>query len=140
MITIVVIFIYSLYTQRSATEMAVDRNVSYIGTPPSTASGAQAINTVASHTPGAATEYSRISPSYETIANSNPLSRQPPLQSGGNQVSASLSERYEFSESLLATGQGGGGSGGVGQRETVPVEYEVPLQSGEHTEYSHLQR
>ena len=115
--------------------MAVGRNVSYLGTTPSTASGAQATDTVPGHTPGAATEYSRIGPSYETITNSG---RQPPLQSGGNRVSDSLSERYEFSEPHLATGQGDGG--GVGQREAAPVEYEVPLQSGEHTEYSHLQR
>ena len=133
-------YIHSLYAQRSATEMAVGRNVSYdLGTTPSTASGAQATDTVAGHTPGAATEYSRIVPSYETITNSNPLSRQQPLPSGGNRVSASLSERYEFSEPHLATGQGDG-SGGVGQREAAPVEYEVPLKSGEHTEYSHLQR
>ena len=117
--------------------MAVGRDVSYLGTPPSTTSGAQATDTVG-HTPGTATEYSRIGPSYETITNSNPLSRQQPLPFGGNGVSDSLSERYEFSEPHLATGQGGGGSG-VGQREAVPVAYEVPLQSGEHTEYSHLQ-
>ena len=120
--------------------MAVGRNVSYLGTTPSTASGAQATDTVAGHTPGAATEYSRIGPSYETIANSNHSSRQQPLPFGGNGVSDSLSERYEFSESHLATGRGDGGSGGVGQREAAPVEYEVPLKSGEHTEYSHLQR
>ena len=119
--------------------MAVGRNVSYLGTAPSTASGAQATDTVAGHTPAAATEYSRIGPSYETIANSNHSSRQQPVLSGGNGVSDSLSERYEFSESHLATGQGGGG-GGIGQHEAAPVEYEVPLQSGEHTEYSHLQR
>ena len=117
--------------------MAVGRNVSYLGTTPSTASGAQATDSVAGHTPGAATEYSRIGPSYETIANSNHSGRQQSLTSGGNGVSASLSERYEFSESHLATGRGGGG--GVGKREAAPVEYEVPLQSGEHTEYSHLQ-
>ena len=117
--------------------MAVGRNVSYLGTPPSTTSGAQAINTVG-HMPGAATEYSRIGPSYETITNSNPSSRQQSLPSRGNRVSASLSERYEFSESHLATGQGGGGSR-VGQREAAPVEYEVPFNSGELTEYSHLQ-
>ena len=117
--------------------MAVDRNISYLGTTPSTTSGAQATDTVG-HTPGAATEYSRIGPSYKAIANSNYSSRQQPLPSGGNQVSASLSERYEFSEPHLATGQGDGG-GGVGQREAAPVDYEVPLHSGEHMEYSHLQ-
>ena len=118
--------------------MEISRNVSYLRTPPSTTSGAQASDTV-DHTPGAATEYSRIGPSYETIANSNYLSRQQPLPSGGNQVSASLSERYEFSESHLATGRGDGGGGGVGQREAAPVDYKVPLHSGEHMEYSHLQ-
>ena len=94
--------------------------------------------TVTSHFLQCATEYSRIGPSYETITNSNPSSRQQSLPSRGNRVSASLSERYEFSESHLATGQGGGGSG-VGQREAAPVEYEVPFNSGELTEYSHLQ-
>ena len=118
--------------------MAVSRNVSYLGTPPSITSGAQ-VNDTVGYTPGAATEYSRIGPSYETIANSNYSSRQQPLPSGGNRVSASLSERYEFSEPHLATGQGDGG-GGVGQREAAPVDYEVPLKSEEHTEYSHLQR
>ena len=117
--------------------MAIKRNVSYLTTALTASGEAQATDTV-SHTPGAATEYSRIGPSYETIANSNHSGRQQLLQSGGNRVSDSLSERYEFSEPHLATGQGGGGSG-VGQREAVPVAYEVPLQSGEHTEYSHLQ-
>ena len=113
-------------------------NVSYLTTALTASGEAQASDTVG-HTPGAATEYSRIGPSYETIANSNHSSRQQPLPFGGNGVSDSLSERYEFSESHLATGRGDGGSGGVGQREAAPVEYEVPLQSGEHTEYSHLQ-
>ena len=117
--------------------MAVGRNVSYLGTTPSTASGAQATDAVAGHMAGAATEYSRIGPSYETITDLNPLSRQQPLPSERNRVSASLSERYEFSEPHLATGRGDGN--GVGQREAAPVDYEVPLRSGEHTEYLHQQ-
>ena len=131
------LYIHRQRSPQNAVELPVNGN-SYV-TAPSTASGAQATDTV-DLTPGAATEYSRIGPSYETITNSG---RQPPLQSGGNRVSDSLSERYEFSEPHLATGQGdggGGSGGGVGQREAAPVEYEVPLQSGEHTEYSHLQR
>ena len=128
----------TIYTPARSPQNAVEPPVngnSYI-TAPSTESGAQASDTVG-NTPGVATEYSRIGPSYENIANSG---RQQSLPSGGNRVSDSLSERYEFSEPHLATGGGGGGSGGVGQREAAPVEYEVPLQSGEHTEYSHLQR
>ena len=49
--------------------------------------------------------------SYETIANSNyPLSRQQPLPSGRNRVSASLSENnyvIEYLEPHQATGGGG---------------------------------
>ena len=47
---------------------------------------------------------------YETIADSNPSSRQQPLPSGRNQVSASLSENnyvIEYLEPHLATGGGG---------------------------------
>ena len=56
---------------------------------------------------------------------------------GRNRVSARLSERYEFSEPHLAKISAGGGGGGV-QGEAA-MDYEVPLQSGEHEEYSHLQ-
>jgi hypothetical protein len=111
--------------------MPVNRNISYVTTP-STASGAQAIDTEGGT--GAAIEYSRIGPSYETTNHSR---RQQPVLSGRNRVSASLSERYEFSEPHLATG---GLRGGVaGQGEAAAMDYEVPLQSGEHAEYSHLQ-
>ena len=78
----------------------------------------------------AAIEYSRIGPSYETIDSR----RQQPL-AGRNQVSAKLSERYEFSEAHLAMASARGGGG---QGETA-MDYEVPFQSGEHNEYSHLQ-
>ena len=136
-IILLLLHIHSLYTQRSATEVAVGRNVSYLGTPPSTASGAQATDTVAGHTPGAATEYSRIGPSYETITNSG---RQQSLPSGGNRVSDSLSERYEFSEPHLAAMISAGRSGGTqGNEAAAAMDYEVPLQSGQHEEYSHLQ-
>jgi hypothetical protein len=112
--------------------MPINRNVSYV-TSPSTTSGAQAIDTVG-HT-GAATEYSRIGPSYETTNHSR---RQQQPVSGRNRVSASLSERYEFSEPHLAM-ISAGRSGGIGQSEAAAMDYEVPLQSGEHAEYSHLQ-
>ena len=48
--------------------------------------------------------------SYETIGNSNPSSRQQPLPSERNRVSASLSENnyvIEYLEPHLATGGGG---------------------------------
>ena len=54
---------------------------------------------------------------------------------GRNQVSARLSERYEFSEAHLAAAGGNGGVQGEGA-----MDYEVPLQSGEHDEYSHLRQ
>jgi hypothetical protein len=50
---------------------------------------------------------------------------------------ARLSERYEFSEPHLAMISAGGG--GRTQGEAAAMDYEVPLQSGEHAEYSHLQ-
>ena len=56
--------------------------------------------------------------SYETIADSNPSSRQIPLLSGRNRVSASLSENnyvIEYLEPHLATG--GGGEKGEAQHE-----------------------
>ncbi len=119
---IIILSIFLHYTHRSSTEIAVSRNISYVTTTPSTASGAQAIDTVGDT--GAATDYSRIDHSYEIIADSN---RQQPVASGRNQVSASLSEKHEYSEPhQLATG-GLGGDGGVGQ-----------LGEAQH-DYSHLQ-
>ena len=81
--------------------------------------------------PGAAAEYSRIGPSYYETSR-----RQQPV-SGKNRVSARLSERYEFSEPHLARVSAGGGGGGRVQKEAA-MNYEVPLQSGEHEAYSHL--
>ena len=52
---------------------------------------------------------------------------------GETEVSARLSERYEFSEAYLAVVGDSGGVQGEGA-----MDYEVPLQSGEHDEYSHL--
>ena len=55
--------------------------------------------------------------SYETIGDSNPSSRQQPLPSERNRVSASLSENYviEYLEPHLATG--GYGEKGEAQHE-----------------------
>jgi hypothetical protein len=72
---------------------------------------------------GAATEYSRIGPSYETTNHSR---RQQPV-SGRNRVSASLSERYEFSEPYLATG---GVRSSIEQDEVAAMDYGIQLQSG----------
>ena len=108
---------------------------------PST-SGAQAIDTIDQTS---AAEYSRIGPSYEAVitAKSSHSRRQQPVSVGGNQGSARLSERYEFSEPHLAMisggAAGGPGRGTQGEAAVWPVDYEVPLQSGEHEEYSHLQ-
>ena len=109
--------------------MPVSRNKSYV-----TASRAQVADTVDQS--GAAAEYSRIGPTYETTVNSSHSRRQQPVV-GRNRVSARLSERYEFSEPHLAMISAGGGGGGGVQGEAA-MDYEVPLQSGEHEEYSHL--
>ena len=87
-----------MYTHRSSAEMAINRNVSYETTE-------MVVNR---------------NISYETIADSNhPSSRQQPLLSGRNRVSASLSEKYviEYLEPHLATGGGGGGEKGEAQYE-----------------------
>ena len=128
-----------LITQRSssqpvdntATEMAASKNVSHYVTAPShsTIHGIQGVDTAGQSETGAAAEYSRIGPSYEATVNSR---RQQPA-AGRNRVSARLSERYEFSEAYLAAT----GSSDVQGEEAM--DYEVPLQSGEHDEYSHLQ-
>jgi hypothetical protein len=77
-------------------------------------------------------EYSRIGPSYEAIDSRRQQTAV--AMTGRDRVSARLSERYEFSETHVARG------GGVaGQGETAAMDYEIPLQSGEHAEYSHLQ-
>jgi hypothetical protein len=81
-----------------------------------------------------ADDYSRIGPSYTYVTTVNNSRRQQPTAvPGRNQVSARLSERYEFSETHL-TAAGGGDDG----------EYSV-LRGGvggdilQHDEYSHLQ-
>ena len=134
--------IYTDYTRSSqphsganTTDMYVDRNISYVTGPSHSAtSGSQA--TQATRTAdnqsgtGTAAEYSRIGPSYATTVNSR---RQQPV-AGRDRVSARLSERYEFSEAHLVAARGGGG----GIQGEGAMEYEIPLQSGEHEEYSHL--
>ena len=120
----------------NSVEMPVNRNISYM-TAPSHLSGSQAIQAArvsdqSGTGPGTAAEYSRIGPSYETSRRQQPVA-------GRNRVSARLSERYEFSEPHLAMiSAAGGGVGGHVQGEAA-MDYEVPLQSGEHEEYSHLQ-
>jgi hypothetical protein len=113
------LLLYTFTIQRSATEMAVGRHAT---TASSATSGAQAIDTVTEGDTGAATEYSSIGPSYETT------------QVSSNHSSRQQQERYEYSEPHVATRRGDG----VGKGE-APMDYEVPLQSGEHAEYSHLQ-
>ena len=128
--------ISSTLVDNRSVEMPVSQNISYVTAPSHSKSGYQ--TTQATRTAGdqggsgAAAEYSRIGPSYATTVNS----RRQQAVAGRNRVSARLSERYEFSEAHLAMASAGGSSGG--QRETA-MEYEVPLQSGEHDEYSHLQ-
>ena len=136
---------YIHYTPRStpsqprSTEMPIlSGNISYVTAP--LISGAQAMDTI--DQTGTA-EYSRIGPSYEAVitANSNHSRRQQPVSVGRNQHSARLSERYKFSESHLAMISAGaaGGGGTRGEAAVWPVDYEVPLQSEKHEEYSHLQ-
>ena len=113
----------------NSVEMPINRNISY-ATRPSHSSQADAAR------PGAAAEYSRIGPSYETSR------RQLQPVAGRNRDSARLSDRYEFSEPHLAMISAGaaGGGGTQGDHETgMPMDYEVPVQNGEHEEYSHLQ-
>ena len=116
--------------------MAIKRNVSYLTTTLTASGEVQATDTVG-HTPGAATEYSRIGPSYETIANSSRSRRQQQPVAGIS--AARLSERYEFSEPHLAAMISAGRSGGTPGEAAAAMDYEVPLQSGQHEEYSHLQ-
>ena len=132
--------LYIGYTRSSqphganATDMYADRNISYVTAPSHTATnGSQTTEATRAagdkSGTGTAAEYSRIGPSYETTANSR---KQQPV-AGRNRVSARLSERYEFSEAYLAAA----GESGCVQGEGA-MDYEVPLQSGEHNEYSHL--
>ena len=117
----------------NSVEMPVNRNISYVIVPAHSTSGSQAthaagVSDQGGTGPGAAAEYSRIGPSYEASRRQQPVA-------GRNRVSARLSERYEFSEPhLVMTSAGGGGV----QGEATAMDYEVPLQSGEHEEYSHL--
>ena len=105
-------------------EVAVNRNISY-ETGLSHSTSLQATQTTG---PGAAAEYSRIGPSYETTR------RQLQPAAGRNQVSARLSERYEFSDTHLAMISAGGGTQGE-----AAMDYEEPLQCRDREDYSHLQ-
>ena len=135
-----VVFYYIGYTRSSqphganTTDVYVDRNISYVTAPSHTAtSGSQTTQATRAAGDkcgtGTVAEYSRIGPSYATTDNSR---RRQPV-AGRNQVSARLSERYEFSEAYLAAAGESGCVQGEGARD-----YEVPLQNGEHDEYSHL--
>ena len=95
--------IIAYYTHRSSAEMAINRNVSY--------------------------ETTEIvvngNISYETIGDSNPSSRQQPLPSERNRVSASLSENnyvIEYLEPHQATG-GGGEKGEAHHEDYLQVQY-----------------
>ena len=127
---------------RNSTDVPVRRNVSYANTAShSTTSGSQGAQGAAGQNEtdtAAAADYSRIGPSYETIDSR----RQQPAVTmmGRDQVSqARLSERYEFSEPHLAAMISAGGGGGTQGEAAAAMDYEPPLQNGEHEEYSHLQ-
>ena len=109
----------------NSVEVAVNRNISYETGPSRSTSGLQATQTTG---PGAAAEYSRIGPSYETTR------RQLQPVAGRNQVSARLSEKYEFSDPCLAMISAGGGTQGE-----AAMDYEDPLQCEDREDYSHLQ-
>ena len=109
-------------------DVPVRRNMSYATTPScSTTSGPQGVQATSARqndteTDAAAADYSRIGPSYETINHNADTRREQPLAAvtvivvGRNQVSARLSERYEFSEAhLVAVAAGASTSGGGGQ-------------------------
>ena len=99
--------------------MHVHRNISYLTAPfhVTTNWPRAAQNTGNQNGSGDAAEYSRIGPLYET-----PGPRRQLQPVSGPRDSTRLSERYEFSEpSHLATGGGG-----------QAMDYEVPLQSGQH--------
>ena len=128
--------------------MPVRRNLSYTIAPSqSTTGGPQATQAgTLGATEGetdAMAEYSRIGPSYETID-----SRRQQLQPAAilaerlrDQVSARLSERYEFSEAHVAVAGGDGGVHGI-EGEVGRVDHETPQnlrQTEEHEEYSRLQ-
>ena len=118
--------------------MPVNRNISYVtGTSNSTGDLGSQVNQVigpgASDQRGtepgtAAAEYSQIGPSR----------RQQPV---AQRNQASSAGRYEYSESyqVMASASGGVGGGGTRGEAALPMEYEVPFQSGEHEDYSHLQ-
>ena len=109
-------------------------------------SRSQALQETETDASATAADYSRIGPSYETIDSSGPRrQRTGPAAGrnvGRNQGSARLSERYEFSEphlAMISTGAAGGPGGGTQGEAGILMGYEVPVQSGEHEEYSHLQ-
>ena len=126
----------STAVDRNPTDVPSRTNICYGRTlSHSTTSGLQAIQEAGQRGTVAAAEYSRIGPSYEVTINTR---RQQPAVAGRNQVSARLSERYEFSEAHLATADSSGG----GQGE-VDMDYEVlsmrQTEAHAHDEYSHLQ-
>ena len=130
---------------RNSTDVPVRRNVSYAtNTASQSTSGSQGAQGAAGQNEmdtAAAADYSRIGPSYETIDSRRQQQQPAVAMTGRDQVSqARLSERYEFSEPHLAAMISAGGSGGTqGNEAAAGMDYEVPLQSGQHEEYSHLQ-
>ena len=109
-------------------------------------STSQALQETETDASAAVVDYSRIGPSYETLDSSGPRRQQTGAAAGRNvgrnQDSARLSERYEFSEphlAMISAGAAGGPAGGIQGEAAVHMDYEVPVQSGEHEEYSHLQ-
>ena len=124
----------------NSTEIPTRNNLSYVTGSRSRSQALQETETDASAT---AADYSRIGPSYETIDSSGPRRQRTGAAAernvGRNQNSARLSERYEFSESHLAMISAGAAGGPGGGEAAVHMDYEVPVQSGEHEEYSHLQ-
>ena len=135
------------HVDRNSTDVDVPvrRNMSYATTPShSTTSGPQGVQAASARqndteTDAAAADYSRIGPSYETINHNADTRREQPLAAvtvvaGRNQVSARLSERYEFSEAHLTSVAGAASASGGGGQVSQNLR-----QLQEHSDdYSHL--
>ena len=136
LILCITILIYRLpeSVDRNNTDMPVRSNLSYVTTPSHSITRINDSETCPSQARDtnqgseACPEYSRFGPAYETIDSRRQSQRK-------NQAhSRLLSERYEYSETHLAVGDG---------VPEVSANYEVPLNLGQNVctvneDYSHL--
>ena len=136
----------SIPVERNSTDVPIRRNLSYTTAPSqSTTGGSQAtqvgtLRTTEGETDAVA-DYSRIGPWYETIDSRRQQSAAILAERSRDQVSARLSERYEFSEAHVAVAGGDGGVHGI-EGEVGRVDHEASQnlrQIEQHEEYSRLQ-